>query len=339
MNKKKDLITKEQLRNDFIEDQGIVQTEIDESLLDKWIDDALDDLELPEHLCDYVELIPIKNYKAQYPDHLRIICEVAYREKRGKEDCKVIGHQITQFMDRTPDGCEVEINLICPKCHKTECSCNSQSISIDIDYIEAASHPEWYYAGDAYRKQFMSVGRFGYGKSTHSDEFILMTAVNDPWSQIKHLPNCANVHCKGNKCHYSCRKGCIETNIKEGWLLLSYLGTEYRDGEEREVNAANKDIVRAVGFYLQWKYFHREYQMKREAPSKQMSAEGFQMWEEFSTRWISHQIVPPADELMTYWGDTKFARMENAYCNILEGKCGTNDYQRRNIYKTRRYRN
>lgn len=330
---KQEFITAKQFSSDFVEDYGIVQSEVEESLLAKWASDVMCDVNIPECMKDYVSLLPINNYKVQLPENMEIICEVAYKEEREKNDCKVMGYQISQWKQNTcEDGCELEINLVCPACHETSCKCDNAGVTVDIDYLWADARPELYHK---HYSNYIGVSRFGYGNSAMTDKFRLMNPTNSPWRHIKHLPECANINCKQQTADYSI-EGCVmDVSIKTGWVLVSYLGTEITEEGERKIDISNKDLHRAIMYYLQYKYFNREFQQKRETSSKQLSAEGFELHEEFLSRYLSCKIVPDANELMTYFGSTKFAKICRALGNVYDGKCGVPNMPKNNPFRNR----
>ena len=330
---KPEFITADQIISDFVDDQGISQAEVEEGLLTKWIDDVVQDACIPENMIDSVALIPIRDYKADIPDNVEMICEVAYREKMKKSECKQIGYQISQWKQRTcEEGCELEINLVCPECHKTECDCTSGGVTVDIDYLWADAHPELYYK---HYSNYIGVSRFGYGNSTHSDKFRLMTPSNNPWEDIKHLPGCANIHCKSEEAMYSIDCDILNTSIKDGWVLISYLGRKRSPKGEVLIDISNRDLLRAITEYLTYKYYRREYNMKREGSSKQISSEAYQLHEMYFSRYLSAKIVPPAEELMNYFASSKFVKICRAMENYMDGDCPVPNMPQQNVYRNR----
>ena len=319
--------------SDFVDDYGITQKEVSESILKKWVGDVTKRINIPAKWKDYVVLLPINNYKAELPDNMEVICEIAYTAELKEDDCKIVGYQVSQWKQSTcEEGCELEINLVCPACHETTCQCDSAGVTVDIDYIFEDAHPELYYKHyDHYR----GVSRFGYGKSAAHPEFRLMSPTNSPWDKVRHLPNCSNIHCKQDSATYSIDDCILDTSIKKGWVLVSYMGPDPKC--EKMIDVSNPDIVEAIMQFLKWKYFQREFIKTREASDKQLSAEGFQLYEEFLARYLSKEIIPPADELMRHFNSTKWHQIESAMCNFYEGQCPTPNLSTTNHFKTRRH--
>lgn len=153
--------------------------------------------------------------------------------------------------------CELEINLICPTCKTSECSCTSPAVEIDVDRIWEMSHPEIYYSN------YNKIGRVGYGggpaNSFYCPKFKLMRyASNDYFNANNILTHCPNVHCKNCLHEFMLDLPYIEVDFKRGEVLLSYLGKQMDENGDLMI-PDHPSVFAAINWHLQHKWFHRMY--------------------------------------------------------------------------------
>lgn len=314
-------LTKKQLVSDFIEDRGISPADSDIPTFKKWAGDAMDQLEVYETWEDAVELIKIKDYVAIKPKDARAICEIAARKKtkNDKDEARIIGYQITQWKQQLGDeGCELEINLLCRSCKKTKCNCNSPGYSLDIDRVFLDANPE---IEHKHMLGYQGVHRFGYGKSCHHPEFKLLKPINDPWNMIKHIPKCANVMCT-DKCTdtYQIKKSVIDTNIKEGWMLVSYLKGCADENSEAVLPTRPIHGVKAVAEYLAYMYYRREYGRTFEAPLLRIAETAEQKWLDYMADYLSEVMNNDLTWLFGYLQNSVPNQIDDSYQALLDGK-------------------
>jgi hypothetical protein len=129
--------------SDFYDDNGIVQQDIDESLIEKWAEDKIMDISTDKQLSHKLAWISVENYKADLPSDLVIVNEIAYKKTNPSDSCDIRGYEITQYVQQTHDPeCNLEINVACNKCHKKQCDCNTGDIVVDINTDFEIAHPE-----------------------------------------------------------------------------------------------------------------------------------------------------------------------------------------------------
>ena len=207
---------------EYIEDFDIKENEIDEVLLKKWALDAVDMVSTTEQLVHKIALLDVQDYRTELPEDFDLLCEISYRLEPPK-DCYTKKTQITKFAQKTAEGCELDIHVKCPKCHKSECDgCGQNSVIVDVDRIWEMSNSHYYYP-----TRFMSprgVQTFGRGEysSVYSDKFKLLRPTINNWFQLQQqIPHCVNAHCKDCEESYMIEKPDIKVSFKEGEVFTS----------------------------------------------------------------------------------------------------------------------
>lgn len=236
--------------SDWVEDSG--SDSVQESILRRWAMDVVKLVSTDEQLVHRIGLLDIKNTKVRLPDDFKLVCEVAYKQPEPTEECfNVSGRtRVSQWVQNTPNGCEIEINLKCPKCQGTECTCTSPVIEVDIDRIHQAAHPEYYY------KHFTRRSVWGEGISVYNPKFILMTPTPKTL-RTSHIPGCRNAK-SVNDCAYSINQPFLETNRSEGEILLSYMGWMMDESGDIMI-PDHPDVHNAIFYALEFKYFWRKW--------------------------------------------------------------------------------
>lgn len=243
--------------SDWLEDNKIGMEEIDESLLKKWVLDCLKEIKREDQYVHKLALVDVSKYKAELPADFHRVCQVAYRYEKPKKKCGR-HEQITQWVQGTLEkDCQLEINLICDRCHKTKCDCSTTALEVDIDSIWEDAHPELYY------NHFNKIGRWGYGNSPESyytPDFKLMRYNSSDWFQTGKffIPECANVNCERCEETFTIEHPYIETSFSKGEILLSYLGQKV----DEEGNPFVPDITpvhEAITWWIEHKWWWREY--------------------------------------------------------------------------------
>lgn len=302
--------------SDFYEDNRIVQKDVDESLILKWAEDAVGDLTTDEQLVHRIAWVDVTNYKVALPKDHVLFCEIAYKLDKKKEDCKVRGYQVVQYVQRTHEGCELELNIKCPSCHKAECDCHTDGVILDINTAFDVSHPEMYY--DKYRQ----VGRFGYGSSIYDDRWrILCHTDNDFFGLNAHLPDCANIHCKECPHSYRVERPYIETSFEKGELLISYMGKKLdKDGNIMIPN--HRYVFEAILQHLTYKWYRGEFLAKRD-PSDRVIYQEAKMERDIAIMKANHVLgMPSFQEMSKFWSNNRWSKIDSAYDNMINGKSG-----------------
>lgn len=324
-------ISSKKLLADFYEDNGIKQQDIDESLLMKWIDDKAGDVISDRNLIHQLDWLDVNNYKATLPKNLSIINEISYKVKKSNKSCQVKGYELTQYVEDV-HGCKVEYNVDCPKCHipKDDCGCAIKDVSIEINRSFEIAHPEMFYS------KYASVGSFGYGYSVYSEKWrILPHSSSDYFGIKKHLPECANLHVKECPDSYVINPPVIETSFEKGELLISYMGI-MRDEDGFLMIPDHRDVFEAILQYLTYKWYRREYLMRRDGSDKGIYQEAKFLCDEATNKAIARLSMPSFQEVSRVWSNNQWSKIDSAYTNYLNGgkPIETISKERRNPYKS-----
>lgn len=285
--------------NDWIQDSGLDHGAVDEVLLKKWATDVLRWISSNQNLKHRVALLQVENYKAKLPDDFKLLAQAAANPDYSAPcDCTATPtpsccgnssqpgpasgpprsrrEDLVQWVQGSLEKeCELEINLICPACHETKCTCGSPVVEVDVDRIWEQSHPEIYY------RHFDKIGRFGNGPgpwsngdtkySYYSPKFKLMKWAGNDFFQLTHfLTKCPNVDCKGCSNEFQLDLPYIEVDFEKGELLISYLGI-YLDENGEMMIPDHPDVFEAIFWHLEHKYLWREYRKTKEPILRQDS--------------------------------------------------------------------
>ncbi|MCO6499028.1 MAG: hypothetical protein J5I47_01450 [Vicingus serpentipes] len=316
--------------SDFYEDNNIVQKDVDESLILKWAEDYLPNLITDQQLIHRLAWLSVIDYKVVYPRDLAIINEIAYRLEPPKDSCDVRGYEIVQYVQQTHEDCYLEMNVVCPSCHKTGCDCNTGDVVVDINTAFEVSHPELFYS------KYAKVGRFGYGSSIYSNKWKILNFTSSDWFGInRHLPGCANIACKESPHSYKFDPPVLETSFQEGEILMSYMG-KMLDDEGRIMIPKHRDVFEAILQHITYKWFRREYLNTLMSQYKEIYREAKLLRDEAEMKANIRLSTPTFQEFAAFWSQNKWAKMDSAYTNMLDGHApiSTIHKQNRNIYKS-----
>ena len=173
-----------------------------------------------------IALLTVENYKAlEFPDDFGFMCQAAYNEKPDKP-CLI--KEVAQWTQKAFDGCDLEINLKCPKCQKVDCSCESMILEIPMDEMYKQANPQVH----SYMNHYYNHGGIGdYGtKCYYHPQFTLMKAKTGYFDNINyHINSCINLNTDCDKA-YEIKDGeDLIVNFKKGQVLISYLAWPYDD--------------------------------------------------------------------------------------------------------------
>lgn len=315
--------------DDWITDSGIGHQEIEESTLLKWATDAIRMVTTDEQLVPKVTLLQVRHFKAELPDDFKMLANAAANPDYTPDctDCpeytkhpyysgyhKTRREDIIQWAQYADDGCELEINLVCPTCSKTDCSCDRPIVEVDVDRIWEMAHPEIYYTG------INRIGRFGYGPMgpNHHPKFHIMRyATQDYWNLKYFLTDCPNVRC--DDCYHSFRLDLpyIEVDFEKGEVLLSYLGKKL-DPDGNLMIPDHQDVHEAIYWHLEAKWWWRQWR-RHSKPADQAKAEQSMMKrDECVMRANSVLGLPEAHQLQNFLDNVWNKRVPDRN-NLLKG--------------------
>ena len=247
----------------YISIKGIITDVIDETGFDeqlrehtmyKWAEDVLRKTMPADSMEHSIALIDIKNFEGKKPDGFYKILQAGCIPD---VDRCVNRREIVQIVDEVL-GCEMEINLNCPKCKDRTCTCSTPVITVDANDIFRNTHPE-YFLGKM--KSLYNYGVFGETaphEYAYLNRFELMKpAHGSMWNSYYHLGDCAPVNFDLRH-EYRLNDAKIVVNFKEGQVVMGYL--KYRTDEEGYLMIPDHPyFTDAITWTLKEKIFYRKF--------------------------------------------------------------------------------
>lgn len=329
---------------DWVEDTGIVDMkELDETLLIKWTTDAVNMIPLPDNNVHKVAIIQVDNYKATLPEDFLFLQAAAASVWKDLNKCKPTKReQIVQWTQKTGD-CELEINLVCPKCHTESCTCDYKSVSVPVDRIWEQSHPQIYY------QKYMKLGRVGYGDQpfydpdtglliSHPDrieeKFKLMKYQSNDFFRLGYfLGDCPNVSCEDCVNQFRIDLPFIEVDFPRGEILLSYVGRKTDENGDVMV-PDHPDMIDAVLNHLTYKWFAREANRNINNPNK--SAQAYKAFsreakaerEDSFGKFRTYVTIPDIHDFQNWLENSWLKRIPNHHKKDQANRLSRDQYQR-----------
>ena len=247
---------------DFYQDGGIGHEELDEPTLLKWANDAVSMFRTDRELTQRLVILQVHNGRAKLPMDFKMLGAVAGRVKATPK--KSTREQIVQWVQNTYDpDCKLEINLVCNRCHKTTCECDTPFVEVRIDDVWRQAHPEAFYKG------FDKIGRFGYGPGKNGypktdNMFHLMNYTTNPFFGLENVLDCCPNVCCDSSDDFTIKLPYIETEWKrDGEIILSYLGLTM-DDEGNMMIPQDSDANEVVLQHLFYKYYGMKGRSKKD---------------------------------------------------------------------------
>lgn len=166
----------------------------------------------------------VDNYTYNMPKDLSSIVQIAFSIS---ETVKIKREDIVQWTQKVMDGsgCELEINLICPKCHETACSCGGTEVILDIDDLWRRSHPEHQYGHLKWLHSYAGTHKDQPISNYHPSCVIARANTSDFFGANLHIPGCVNLDdklCASSPVEYLINDPKIQFNKKEGEIIIAY---------------------------------------------------------------------------------------------------------------------
>lgn len=274
--------------------------ELDKNDLLAWANDAVSRIVTDEQLNHKVTLIDVKNYRAQLPADFKYVIQAAYKEKDNKKCTRESVSQWTQKILGTE--CDLEINLKCPKCTTTECSCGSPIVEVNADRLWKSSNPQYQ---AAYQKHFYSYGgntMRGGGKhyqSQYHPQFKLMKHTNSSFFNVPyHISECININLDC-EVEYNINMPNMIVNFKEGQVLLSYLGRNV-DAEGYLMIPNEPVVIRAISYAMAERWSYRQFMRTGEQKDRIAFQINAELTEKWTARALSELQTPDYDEFSSF---------------------------------------
>lgn len=262
--------------------------EINKSDILAWTNDAVSRIVSDEQLIHKIKVFEVVDYKTELPDDFVNVIQAAYLIT--DDSVKHLVEEVCAFTDKQL-GCQVDIKLNCPKCHKSKCECGTNEIYVDVDRLWRSAHPEHV---AAYMQHFYNYGGTN-KKSFYSDRFQLMRPAT---SSFFHIKNCVNIDFD-SEIQYTIQPPNLITNFKEGKVLLSYFAR--RVDEEGYLLVPDEPVVfEAIAWYIQEKMLYRKYMEDYSMALYRAWQDAFQLREKFIARAHSQLQIPSPDVWQTF---------------------------------------
>lgn len=330
---KVNFLSSEDLIQETIEDINISDDSANMKLFRRWSFDVAKQLITDEQLERRIAIIDVSNYRAVLPDHFQIIDEVAAKEGRNnKTQLQAIASQYKADME---SGCELTIDIKCPKCKSHSCSCEANEYVINVTRDMELNIP----------KKTGSLSRVGgTGGLFHNydtenplatyDDFVYMSPSTDYKEMYKlHIPDCINL-CLDSDLVYYVQNGIMETNFKEGEILLIYLALPADDHGNIMIPDLPESIE-AFQEYMIYKYFRRNYLRT----SNQNDLNKYRIAEvNFADKVATSKAklqIPAYAEIAKMFKNTRINKLNSAYGNYMRGRAAIASITKYPIHRSR----
>jgi len=330
---KTQFLNSEDLILETIDDMNMSDDPANMKLFRRWAYDVGKQLITDEQLERRISIIDVTNYRAVLPDHFQIIDEVAAKTGCSKKSkLQAIASQYKADME---NGCELTIDVKCPKCKKETCRCEANEYIIAVTKDIELHIP----------RQIGTLSRAGgtgglfHNYDDHNplesyDNFIYMSPSTDYKEMYKlHLPNCINLNIDSDLVYYV-QNGIMETNFKDGEILLIYMGLPVSDDGDILIPDLPESIE-AFQEYMVYKYFRRQYLRT----SNQNDLNKYRMAE---TNFIdkvatskSKLQIPAFAELAKMFRNTRLNKLNSAYGNYMKGRPATSSITKYPVHRSR----
>lgn len=340
---------------DWITDNDLGHEEIDEPLLIKWAVDCVRWCSTEEQLKHRIAILQVENSRAKLPDDFEMLCQAASNviepepcdcSQHPKPDCcghksrpkhrrvpKTRREDIVQWVQGTLEKeCELEINLVCPTCHKTSCNCETPIVEVNVDRIWEMANPQIYYS------HFTRMGKVGNGPglnspyaSYYTPKFTLMNYSSNDFFNLKHiLTDCPNVDCRNCHKEFLLDLPYIEVDFGEGEILLSYLGKPL-DGDGEIMIPDHPDIFEAITNHLDYKWYRMQWKKTKDSAARAISQEAMALREQHISYAKSALEVPEFQQFKSWMESSSFLKRIPSWSTDNFGKATKDkalDYER-----------
>lgn len=214
--------------SDWEEDSGI-KASIETSKIKKWTNDKIKSWLGNGQLTRELSLVHIEGKKGYLPNNFHSMVQAAYGFV-GEHAKECTRERIVQWAGKDHiTGCDIKIDIDCPKCKQKECTCPSTHVArYEVNIMDINNHPEWL---EIYNGSFYKVGKmFGNKQSCgYHPDFYLMRPTSNNFFDVNHIKGCVNLKVGGDV-EYDIDMPYLKMNIKKCKALISYLG--YRMDED-----------------------------------------------------------------------------------------------------------
>lgn len=250
-------ITVDQFVGDWLDETGHEgHFNVDE--VEKFAQDEAERLVSGDVGKEYIVLLEIDNYTAELPINFQREVQAAYNIYPRKP---VLRQEVSEFTQPIFDGtgCELKINIECPKCHKEQCSCSVPVVEVEADYLYQIANPQHHTAYWNHFHHYVNLTEYpddrrcGY----HPQFRLMYPKINDFWNMEYNLSQCVHFEVD-NEISYIIDDRNIVVNFEKGQVLVNYIGLRL-DENGRSLIPSDPDAIDAIVKYVEMKFAKSDY--------------------------------------------------------------------------------
>lgn len=288
---------------DWLDFSGEDQHQLDETIIKKWANDAVERITTGEQLIHRIDLLRVRDYKTTLPEGFRYLHQAAYKLPDNTPFSKLKGNIVKGTRALLGNSANVSTAPNnCKTCGQDWCTCSSNVLSIEIENIYDQASYDLY---EKYMNHFQKRGSIIQENTsrhacTYNPQFILMSKSSSDFSNIPfHLNNCPNINLD-HEVEYNItnsRDGnlLLTCNIRNCDVLVSYLGTQVDEQGYRMI--PNVEVVfKAINLYIEERLAYRQYRKSRAQKDAMFYERLVPMTERAISRAKSQIAMPDPDE-------------------------------------------
>lgn len=246
---KKGFTTVSALAGEWLNDRDH-RGKVEEETLYRWINTAVEQVIGTESLSFAVAIMDVRNFKGKAPKDLHSIYLAACVDdlSRAWNRERLVGY--TEKLYGTE--CDVEVNIKCPDCDSSACSCPTPVIDVRVDEMYLRERP--------YLWAMTTHGYLGYSAAT-TDGFPVINMSPDYrimkprpaedafWNTEYFLGACAAIPGKVDAYSFEVRGDTFLTDLRDGQVYLAYLKYD-KDPDGYFYVPDQHEVIQAVLAYM-----------------------------------------------------------------------------------------
>lgn len=246
-----DFITVEEFIGDWLDETGHEgHFNVDE--VEKFAQDEAEELCKGDAGKEFITLLEVDNYTAKLPLNYQRDIQLAYNIFPTQP---VRREEISEFTLPifNGTGCELKINLECPKCFKEVCNCSTPVIEVNADHLYKISHPEHYTAYWNHFHSYTNLTEYPQDRrcNYHPQFRLMYPKINDFWNIQYNVSECQHLSVD-NEISYLIDRPNIVVNFQKGQILLNYFGLRL-DDNGKSLIPNDRDAIDAIVKYVEMK--------------------------------------------------------------------------------------
>ncbi|HQU95072.1 MAG TPA: hypothetical protein PLU58_08570 [Saprospiraceae bacterium] len=264
---------------EYISRTDIEQENLDELVVLNFASSSVQRLQNDKQCNHKVQLIPVHNYNFKRPIDFNKIIEIAYRsDVPSKQNRLMWRDEVISYTSQNFAGCDVKIEIECPKCHSHMCSCGDDNVVFKVDDDWLASNSERHYWNNPRYLGVYGLNKQQYSSFYHPSFVLVRPAMHKFFGANYHVRGCINLDArlKGKypieyKIDNSLENKYIRLNVETGTVLLSYLANQ-SDDEGYPLIPNDPEIFEAIFWDVEYKMLYRNKRKSKDNYQLSMNA-------------------------------------------------------------------